>query len=117
MASAHHYCVDVPDHERVARIPTAYRYPVRVTAINRPSLQKQTASMVLFLKTELVCLFTWVQWSIIQSARSSQFRMSPLLIPLFLIIVFCTTAWHFVAILRAANAPQDSEQGSQNRSM
>ena len=61
-----------------------YNLPVPVTEANLPFIQEQTSVMVAWIKCELLCLFAYLQWSIIQSARTSEFRLSPLLIPVFL---------------------------------
>ena len=87
-----------------------YNLPVRVTAVNLPSIQARTAEMVSWLKLEFLCLMTYVQWTIIRAARSHEFRFSPAMIPIFLVIVFATAGWHLVAILRGAKAGEDSNQ-------
>ncbi len=85
-----------------------YNLPVLVTETNLPFIQKQTSEMVAWIKCELLCLFAYLQWSIIQSARSSEFRLSPLLIPLFLLMIFSTVGWHLTAIIRGARARAES---------
>ena len=86
----------------VARFPSSFSYPVRVTAENRARLQELTLNMVAWLKTELVCLFAWMQWSIIQMIRSGHGRLSPALVPGFLIVIFGTIGFHIFALFRAA---------------
>jgi uncharacterized membrane protein len=81
-----------------------YNLPVPVTETNLPFVQEQTSVMLAWIKCELLCLFAYLQWSIIQSARTSQFRLSPLLIPVFLVVVFSTVGWHLAAIIRGARA-------------
>lgn len=76
----------------LASLPMRSRYPVRVTAENLPRLQELTRNMVCWIKVEMVCLFTYVQWSILQAARSNDWHMSPLMIPVFLVVVFGTVA-------------------------
>ncbi len=85
-----------------------YNLPVPVTETNLPFIQKQTSEMVSWIKCELLCLFGYLQWSIIQSARSSEFRLSPLLIPLFLLVIFSTVGWYLTAIIRGARARAES---------
>jgi uncharacterized membrane protein len=81
-----------------------YNLPVPVTEANLPYIQEQTSVMVAWIKCELLCLFAYLQWSIIQSARTSQFRLSPLLIPVFLVVVLSTVGWHLAEIIRGARA-------------
>ena len=37
--------------------------------------------MVAWIKCEMLCLFGYLQWSIIQAGSNGTFRLSPLLIP------------------------------------
>ena len=85
-----------------------YNLPVPVTESNLPFIQEQTGVMVAWIKCELLCLFTYLQLSIIQSARTSEFRLSPLLIPVFLAVIFSTVGWHLTAIIRGAKARAES---------
>lgn len=85
-----------------------YNLPVPVTESNLPFIQEQTGVMVAWIKCELLCLFTYLQWSIIQSARTSEFRLSPLLIPVFLAVILSTVGWHLTAIIRGAKARAES---------
>ncbi len=86
----------------VSKFPSAFNYPVRVTPENRPRLQALTLQMIAWLKTEMICLFAWIQWAIVASARQGRLSMSPAEIPLFILAVFATIGWHIVAMFRAA---------------
>ncbi|MGD0736171.1 MAG: DUF1648 domain-containing protein [Terracidiphilus sp.] len=86
----------------VSQFPSAFNFPVRVTPQNRSRLEKLAVSMVTWLKVELVCLFVWIQAATINSARHQALGLSPLLLPVSLVAVFGTIAWHFVAMRRAA---------------
>jgi uncharacterized membrane protein len=86
----------------VARFPSAFNYPVRVTAENRPRLQALALQMIAWLKTELVCLFTWIQGSTIGVARQGHGGLSPALVPVSFAAIFGTIGWHLVAMRRAA---------------
>ncbi len=92
----------------VARFPTAFNYPVRVTRETLPRLQSLTLDMIAWLKAELACLFTVLQWWMIEAARSGQGRLPPLLMPVFLVVIFATLGWHFVRVFRAARGGADS---------
>jgi hypothetical protein len=56
-----------------------------------------------------------VQWSIIQAARSSQWRMSPFVIPISLVTIFDTVGWHLLAILRGAKIGAEASKSLQKR--
>ncbi len=86
----------------VARYPAAFNYPVRVTAENRARLQAAALGMVLWLKAELVCLFTWIQYEIIQSARLGRGTLPHLFVPIVIVGIFGTITWYFVAMQRAS---------------
>lgn len=85
-----------------------YNLPVRVTEANLPFIQEQTSEMVAWIKCEMLCLFTYLQWSIIQSARSNEFRLSPLMIPVFLAVIFSTVGWRLTLMVRGARARAES---------
>jgi uncharacterized membrane protein len=86
----------------VAQFPAVFKYPVRVTEENRARLQTLTLQMVAWLKVELVCLFAWIQWFIIQSVRQGHGSFPAAVVPLFLIAILGTAGWHIMAIFRAA---------------
>ncbi|HZP06389.1 MAG TPA: hypothetical protein VFB43_15940 [Terracidiphilus sp.] len=54
------------------------------------------------LKTEVVCLFAWIQWAAIRGAHHPSGGVSPLLMPILLVVVFATIFGHAAAIFRAA---------------
>jgi len=88
----------------VSQFPSAFNYPVRVTAENRPRLEALTLQMIAWLKTEMICLFAWIQWAIVESARQGRLSVSLAEMPLFILAIFGTIAWHIVAMFRAARA-------------
>jgi len=85
-----------------------YNLPVRVTETNLPFIQDQTAVMVAWIKVEVLSLFTYIQWAIISGARVGEFHLSPVMIPVFLVVVFGTVGWHLAVIIRGARARAES---------
>jgi len=85
-----------------------YNLPVRVTEANLPFIQDQTILMVAWIKSEMLCLFLYLQWSMLQSARDGAFRLSPLLIPVFLVVVFSTVGWNIAVLIRGAKERAES---------
>jgi hypothetical protein len=79
-----------------------------VTEANLPFIQEQTILLVAWIKCEMLCLFLYLQWSIIQSARDSAFRLSPLLIPVFLAVIFSTVGWRLATMIRGAKGRAES---------
>lgn len=86
----------------VARRPSAFNYPVRVTPANRPRLQSLALDMIAWLKVELVCIFAWMERVTIVAARNGQGSLSPLFMPIGLVAILGTVIWYFVAMRRAA---------------
>jgi len=87
-----------------------YNLPMPVTEANLPFIQAKTSEMVAWIKCEVLCLFVYLQWSIIQSARSGTFRISLLIIPLFLVVIFSTVGWRIVAMVRGARDMDNADQ-------
>lgn len=88
----------------VARFPAAFHYPVRVTRQNIEHLQAVTLDMIAWLKVELACLFTLLQWAFVRAARTNNGHLFPIILPFFIVAIFGTIGWHFIAIFRAARA-------------
>jgi uncharacterized membrane protein len=85
-----------------------YNLPVPVTEANLSFIQEQTSVMVAWIKCEMLCLFAYLQWSIIQAARSNKFRLSPLMIPLSLVVIFSTVGWRLTTMIRGARTRAES---------
>lgn len=85
----------------VSQFPGSFNFPVRVTTENRPRLEALARQTILSLKVELVCLFAWIQWSIIDGARQGTFSLSPWLVPLPLAAIVATAIGHIVVMIRA----------------
>ncbi|MGD0628173.1 MAG: DUF1648 domain-containing protein [Terracidiphilus sp.] len=88
----------------VALFPRSFNLPVRATAVNRPRLEALTIQMMAWVKVELAGLFLYIQWSIIQSVQKGHVALSPLIVPIFLVVVFGTIAAYSVAVFRAAGS-------------
>lgn len=88
----------------VVRFPSAFSYPVPVTAENRPRLEALNLSLIAWMKAEILCLFAWIQWMIVVAAREGHNGLPPVLIPVFIVVIFATVGWHIVTMRRAAKA-------------
>ncbi len=88
----------------VARHPSSFNFPMRVTPRNRQQLETVALNMIAWLKVEVTCIFAWVEWGAIRAARHPEQRFSPLLMPIFIALVFATVIGHVVAMFRAARA-------------
>ena len=85
----------------VARFPSAFNFPTRLPASARPRLEAIALSMIAWLNLEVVALFAWIQYQTIAFARQGYGTLPSLFLPLVLIVVFGTIAWHIVAMRRA----------------
>lgn len=88
----------------VARFPSVFHYPVRTTPQNVQRLQSVTLDMIAWLKVENTCLFAVLQWAFIQAARTNNGHLFPMILPFFIVAIFATVGWHFIAMFRAARA-------------
>jgi uncharacterized membrane protein len=80
----------------VARRPSVFNFPARVTPMNRPRLEALAVQMISWLKAEVVCLFAWIQYFTIQAARSGHGALPAGFMPVALGVVFGTTLVYFV---------------------
>ncbi|HEY1767725.1 MAG TPA: DUF1648 domain-containing protein [Terracidiphilus sp.] len=88
----------------VARHPSAFNFPVRVTRHNRRRLEDLALAMIAWLKAEVVCFFAWIQCSAIRAARHPGQGFSALLMPFLLAAVFATIIGHVAAMFSAARS-------------
>jgi len=85
----------------------SFNLPVRVTEANLPFLQQKTSEMVAWIKMEILCLFLYIQNTIIHAARVGEFGLSMAIIPVFMVVVFATAGFYLVAIIRGARDRAD----------
>jgi uncharacterized membrane protein len=90
----------------VARHPSAFNFPVRVTPRNRQRLEALALNMIAWLKTEVIGVFLSVEWGAIHAARHPEQVLSPLLMPIFLALVFATAIGYVIAMFKTAPAPR-----------
>jgi uncharacterized membrane protein len=88
----------------VARHPAAFNFPVRVTPRNRQRLESLALAMIAWLKTEVLCVFAWVEWGAIRAARHLEQGFFPRLMPILIALVFATIIGHVVAIFHVARS-------------
>lgn len=89
----------------VARYPSAFNYPVRVTPANHAQLENLALRMIAWLKTELACLFAMLQWFALRAARQLGHGIPAVLMPCALVAILGTIAWHVAAMFRAIPGP------------
>lgn len=89
----------------VTRHPQAFNYPVRVTPANRPCLQNLTLTLIAWIQAEIACLFAWIQYATIASARRGGSTLSPRVIFAAILVVWITIGWYVVTMVRTARTP------------
>jgi uncharacterized membrane protein len=90
----------------LSNLPDLFNYPVQATEENRSRLQGLTVRMMLWMKAEIVCLFTWISWMMIQAARLADGKMSPhsiygLVTMGFVGLLLATVTFSMVSMFRA----------------
>ena len=88
----------------VARFPASFNFPMRIPPRARPQLEAIALNMISWLKVEVVGLLAWIQYGTIRMVRQGQGRLSPVSVPLMLLAVFGTIAWHLVRMRRVAGS-------------
>ncbi len=88
----------------VARYPSAFNFPMRIKPAARPRLESIALNLVSWLKVEVLGLFFWIQFQAIQYARKGSGELSPAFLPLVLVTIFGTIAWHMIAMRRVGRA-------------
>ncbi len=86
----------------ISAFPSTFHYPVRIATNSLPRAQEQTRNMISWIKVEMAGMLAYVQWSMIQAARSREFHLSPLMVPMFLVVVFGTVGSYLAAIWKNA---------------
>jgi uncharacterized membrane protein len=92
----------------VALFPSTFNYPARVTPQNRPRLEALVRQLLAWIKVDMVCLFAWIQWSILEGMRQGYMNPPRLLMPIFLVVVLGTTIGYVVAMILAGRPGSSS---------
>lgn len=78
------------------KIPHKFNYPGPITAQNAARQYRAAISLLSWIKVELILLFGYLQWSIIQNAIGHSAGVGIWLLPVTLIVVFGTVIIHIV---------------------
>lgn len=85
----------------VTRYPGSFNYPVRVTRENQARLEELALGMIAWLRLEVLCLFAWIEWATIDSARQGRLGLPPGLLLSSLVIIFGTIIAHVAGMFRS----------------
>ncbi len=86
----------------VARNPSVFNYPVRVTPLNQPRLQALALDMIAWLKFELAWLFAAFEWFALRAARHPGAGIPAAFMPFALVCIFAAVAWYVAAMFRVS---------------
>jgi hypothetical protein len=88
----------------VTSFPGAFKYPVKVTSLNRRRLHDLALDLMAWLKAEIVSLLTWMQWVTIAVARNPE-RHLPAMTVAALVVVFATVTFYSVLMFKVGRVP------------
>ncbi|QMV42520.1 DUF1648 domain-containing protein [Cohnella cholangitidis] len=85
----------------LSRFPHLYNYPVTITEENAVRQYLLARKMIGWTNLEILVLFSYIEWTSIQSALGKGDGMSMWSIPILLIAIFGTMAIYFVRAFRS----------------
>ena len=83
------------------RVPRMFNYPVKVTDENRPRLQLIALGMLRWTKAEMVAMFAYIQWAVVQVGTHHAATMSGAGMVTLLVALLATEAFFIVWMVRA----------------
>ncbi len=86
----------------VARFPSVFNYPVKVTEFNRAQLEQLALNLISWTKAEVLTFFAWMELVMVQAARNPAHGFKPYPVFMFVGILFATIVGFIVAMFRAA---------------
>ena len=90
----------------------SYNLPVRVTEENLPFIQEQTSVMLAWIKFELLGLFVYIQSWIIEGVRTGNLRLSPAVIPVFMVVILGTVGVNLAILISGAKKRAELPDGA-----
>lgn len=83
----------------ISRFPHTFNYPVKVTMENAPRLYHAARQLILALKFEIVVLFSFISWKMVQIAYGRG-GLGPWFIILFIIVILGTLGVSIFRLVR-----------------
>ena len=81
--------------------PQFFNFPWPITEDNATAQYRLARTMLGWLKVELVAIFAYINWQIIQAAQGHAPGLGLWFLPVVLLIVFGTLAWHIRLLYQA----------------
>jgi len=83
------------------RFPHIYNYPFGLTPENVRRQYQVARQLLTFIKTEVVCLFAFIQWQTVSVARGRGETLGIWFLPVMMLVLFGTIACYLVQAFRA----------------
>ncbi len=84
----------------LSRFPHILNYPIEITAENAGRVYRLASKMVRVIKTEIVCMFSYITYSTIQTALGKQSGLGNYLIMIFVVLIFGTIVYFMTSMIR-----------------
>ena len=85
----------------ISRFPQIHNYPWKITAENRDRQYLLTRQFLAVLKLELVSVFAYLEWQVVQVARGSTSDLGVLFLPVFIAIILVAVVVYIFKAYRA----------------
>jgi uncharacterized membrane protein len=83
------------------RFPHIYNYPFGLTPENVHRQYQVARQLLIFIKTEVVCVFAFIQWQTVSVARGRGETLGVWFLPVMMFVLFGTIAYYFVQASKA----------------
>ena len=83
------------------RFPHIYNYPFGLTPKNVHRQYQVARQLLTLIKTEVVCLFAFIQWQTASVARGRGETLGVWFLPVMMLVLFGTIAYYFVQAFKA----------------
>ena len=83
------------------RFPHIYNYPFGLTPENVHRQYRVARQLLTVIKTEVVCLFAFIQWQTVSVARGSGETLGIWFLPVMMLVLFGTIAYYLVQAFKA----------------
>ena len=68
----------------------------------RAQVESITLDMIAWIKAELLLMFASLQSTMIRGAEGGSPQLNPILVPVFIAVIFATIGWHMFSVIRVA---------------
>ncbi len=84
----------------LSRYPHILNYPIEITAENAERVYQLAVKMIRVINTEIVCMFSYITYSTIQTALGRQSGLGNYFIVIFVVLIFGTIIYFMTSMIR-----------------